>query len=168
MKSAKGVPSFIVIVLIVIFLAIIVMQGNTTQEMTYSELMKAIDNEQVAEVTLSSDGGKAIVTMKSDDKKKVQNIVNIPSLTAFMTATEEDIRDGKIDVKEESRSAILTILEYITPMSFLLIFILFWVFMMQSMNCGKGTMSFTKNRARHSDPDGKDNSKTVKSSFYYC
>ena len=156
MKSAKGVPSFIVIVLIVIFLAIIVMQGNTTQEMTYSELMKAIDNEQVAEVTLSSDGGKAIVTMKSDDKKKVQNIVNIPSLTAFMTATEDDIRDGKINVKEESRSAILTILEYITPISFLLIFILFWVFMMQSVNGGKGSMSFTKNRARLSDPDGKD------------
>ncbi len=156
MKSAKGVPSFIVIVLIVIFLAIIVMQGNSTQEMTYSELMKAIDNEQVAEVTLSSDGGKAIVTMKSNEKKPPQKIVNIPSLTAFMTATEDDIREGKINVKEETRSAILTILEYITPISFLLIFILFWVFMMQSMNGGKGTMSFTKNRARLSDPDGKD------------
>ncbi len=156
MKSAKGVPSFIVIVLIVIFLAIIVMQGNSTQEMTYSELMKAIDNEQVAEVTLSSDGGKAIVTMKSNEKKPPQKIVNIPSLTAFMTATEDDIREGKINVKEETRSAILTILEYITPISFLLIFILFWVFMMQSMNGGKGAMSFTKNRARLSDPDSKD------------
>ena len=152
MRKSRGIPSFIVIVLIVIFLAIVVMERNGTQEITYSNLMQSITQEEVSEIALSSDGGKAVVKYKSDEVK----VVNIPSLTAFMTAVEDQINEGKIDVKEESPSAFLTILDYITPISLVIVFILFWVFMMQSMNGGKGAMTFTKNRARLSDPDSKD------------
>ena len=157
MRKGRGIPSFIIIVLIVFFLASVVMQANTVKEIKYSELMKSISNGEVAEVTLSSDGGRGIVTFKEGKDIKDQKVlVNIPSLTAFMNAVEEDISQGKIDVKEESPSALVTLLDYITPISLVVIFILFWVFMMQSMNGGKGAMSFTKNRARLSDPDSKD------------
>ena len=158
MRRGRGIPSFMIIVLIVIFLAIVVMERNTTQEITYSDLMQSISRGEVKSVSLSSDGGKAAVIFKTEEgvKKPEPRIVNIPSLTAFMNAVEEDISNGSIEVKEESPSTILTLLDYVTPISLVLVFILFWVFMMQTMNGGKGTMSFTKNRARLSDPDSKD------------
>ena len=154
MRKGRGIPSFIIIVLIVFFLASVVMQANTVKEIKYSELMKSISSGDVLEVTLSSDGNQGIVSYK--DKKEDKVLVNIPSLAAFMTAVEDEISEGKIDVKEESPSPMITLLDYITPISLVIIFILFWVFMMQSMNGGKGAMSFTKNRARLSDPDSKD------------
>ena len=109
MQRGRGIPSFIIIVLIVIFLAIVVMERNTTQEVTYSGLMQSITKGEVEEIVLSSDGSKAAVTYKKDEgsKKQVQKIVNIPSLTAFMNAVEEDIANGNIEVKEESPSTCL-------------------------------------------------------------
>ena len=158
MRRGRGIPSFIIIVLIVMFLAVVVMQRNTTKEITYSELMSSISKGSVAEVSLSSDGGTAAVKYKDEEGNvsKEISIVNIPSLTAFMNAIEEEIEEGEVVVKVESPSPVLTFLDYLTPISLVLVFILFWVFMMQSMNGGKGAMTFTKNRARLSDPDSKD------------
>jgi len=152
-RASRGIAPFFIIVLVVVFLAVVVAGENKSSEMTYSELMNKITNGEVETVTLSSDGGKAIVNIKD---VKGQKIVNIPSLTAFMNSIEEEIKSGEITVKEDSPSAILVMLDYITPISLVIVFVLFWVFMMQSMNGGKGAMSFTKNRARLSDPDGKD------------
>ena len=157
MKKTRGIPSIIILVLVTIFIAQVVIQGNSTQEMTYSEFMRAVSEETVSEVTLRSDGSAAVVKVKNPDNPKNNlKVVNIPSLTAFMEAVEDEIKSGKLDIKEESPSVLLTLMDYITPICLLLVFILFWVFMTQSVNGGKGAMSFTKNRARLSDPDSKD------------
>ena len=152
-RASRGIAPFFIIVLVVIFLAVVVAGGNSSSEMTYSDLMSRINRGEIETVTLSSDGGKAVINIKGETGQK---IVNIPSLTAFMNSIEEEIKTGEIIVKEESPSALLTMLDYITPISLVIVFVLFWVFMMQSMNGGKGAMSFTKNRARLSDPDSKD------------
>ena len=123
MRRGRGIPSFLIIVLIVFFLASVVMQANTVKEKTYSELMKDIKEEKVSEVTLSSDGGRALVKYKENDGSKYDEFqVNIPSLTAFMNAVEEDISNGSINVKEESPSAWITFLDYLTPISLVIIF----------------------------------------------
>ena len=152
-RASRGIAPIIIIVLIAIFLAIIVAEGNSVKEITYSEFMTQIAIDNVDDITLSSEGNKAVVKLKNTDGAKM---VNIPSLTAFMNAVEDEIKSGSINVKEESPSFASTLMNYITPITLVVIFVLFWSFMMQSMNGGKGAMSFTKNRARLNDPDSKN------------
>ena len=152
-RASRGIAPIIIIVLIAIFLAIIVAEGNGIKEITYSEFMTQIAADNVEDITLSSEGNKAVVKLKNTDGFKM---VNIPSLTAFMNAVEDEIKSGAVNVKEESPSFAATLMNYITPITLVVIFVLFWSFMMQSMNGGKGAMSFTKNRARLSDPDSKN------------
>ncbi len=152
-KSGRGIAPILIIVLIVAFLAIVVAQSNQVTEISYSVLMTELNNKNVSDVTLASDGSKAIVKFKD---QKGDKIVNIPSLTAFMTSIEDEVKEGTINLKEQSVSAVESLLEYITPISILIIFALFFFFMMNSMNGGKNAMSFTRNRARLNDPDSKD------------
>ena len=150
-RASRGIAHFLIGVLAIIFIAVVIANMNTSTEITYSDLMTNITQEKVEKLILSSDGDRATVEIKDE---KGQKIVYIPSLTAFMNSVEENVKDGSLKiVKEESHAALL---DYITPISLVILFVLFWVFMMQSMNGGKGAMSFTKNRARLSDPDSKD------------
>ena len=150
-RASRGIAHFLIGVLAIIFIAVVIANMNTSTEITYSDLMTNITQEKIEKLILSSDGDRATVEIKDE---KGQKIVYIPSLTAFMNSVEENVKDGSLKiVKEESHAALL---DYITPISLVILFVLFWVFMMQSMNGGKGAMSFTKNRARLSDPDSKD------------
>jgi len=152
-KPFRGIAPLIITVLIVIFMCVVVAEQGGSSEISYTELVSKIETGEVKEVNLSSDGGTAVVKIKNETGEKT---VNIPDRNAFMISIEDDIREGKVVVEEESPSALLQILDYITPISLVILFILFWVFMMQSMNGGKGTMSFTKNRAKLNNPDDKD------------
>ena len=70
---------------------------------------------------------------------------------------KEKILDGSdIKYKADSSSSILTILDYITPIVIVILAILCWVFVMQTAGIGKGAMSFTKNRAKISNPEDKN------------
>lgn len=151
-KSFRGVAPLIISLILVFFVAIMVAEKGQNGELTYSELISNIDANNVDSITLSSEGSSAIVKLKdAKDEKKV----NIPDRNAFMLSVQDDITERGISFKEESPSTMLKLLDYITPISMLILFILFWVFMMQTMNGGKGAMSFTRNRARLSNPEDK-------------
>ena len=152
-KPFRGIAPLITTVLIIVFIAALVAEKGENKAMQYSELIARIDSGDSLDITLSSDGSMAIV---KEEGKRGEKTVNIPDRNAFMMSIENEIREGQIKLEEESPSPLLTLLDYITPISLVILFILFWVFMMQSMNGGKGTMSFTKNRARLSNPDDKD------------
>ena len=53
-RASRGIAPIIIIVLIAIFLAIIVAEGNGIKEMPYSELLNSISNNEVKEVSSSS------------------------------------------------------------------------------------------------------------------
>ena len=152
-KPFRGIAPLITTVLIIVFIAALVAEKGENKAMQYSELIARIDSGDSLDITLSSDGSMAIV---KEEGKRGEKTVNIPDRNAFMMSIENEIREGQIKLEEESPSPLLTLLDYVTPISLVILFILFWVFMMQSMNGGKGTMSFTKNRARLSNPDDKD------------
>jgi cell division protease FtsH len=152
-KNGMGLGKLFLFVLIAACVAIVVVETNQISEISYSTLMTEIANGNVSEVTLSSDGSSATVKLVN---QKGDRLVNIPSLTAFMNSVEDEVKTGKLNVKEKSITKVESILSYVTPIGFLIIFALFFVFMMNSMNGGKSAMSFTRNRARLSDPDSKD------------
>ena len=152
-KPFRGVAPLIISVLVIIFMCVLVAEQGESTEIPYSELIAQVDAGNVAEIDLSSDGSMATVKIKNEKGEKT---VNIPDRNAFMISIEDDIRENKVEIKEESPSPLLQLLDYVTPISLVILFILFWVFMMQSMNGGKGTMSFTKNRAKLNNPEDKD------------
>ena len=151
-KSFRGIAPLIISVILIFFAAALVAEKGENGELAYSELVTNIQENNVDSITLSSEGNSATVKLKNVREEKR---VNIPDKNAFMLSIQDDISSKNIKFKEKSPSALLKLLDYITPISLVILFILFWVFMLQTMNGGKGAMSFTKNRARLSNPDDK-------------
>lgn len=152
-KSFRGIAPLIISVILIFFVAAVVAEKGENGELAYSELITNIEQNNVDSITLSSEGSSATVKLKNVREEKK---VNIPDRNAFMLSIQDEITNKKITFKEESPSAMLKLLDYITPISIVILFILFWVFMLQTMNGGKGAMSFTRNRARLNNPEDKN------------
>ena len=152
-KPFRGIAPLIIIVLIGIFASVLVAEKGENAAMEYSTLLTKVQAGEIESIVLASDGSSAVVKVEGEKREKK---VNIPDRNAFMISIDSEIREGKVDFDEESPSPMIRILDYVTPISLVILFILFWVFMMQSMNGGKGTMSFTKNREKLNNPEDKD------------
>ena len=124
--------------------------------MSYTELLAHIESGDVASVELASDSSTAVVLLVGDSEKD-EIPVNIPSREAFIEYVQDARKDGAdVDLKLGEPSMALTLLDYVTPIGLVLMLILFWVFMMQTIGGGKGAMSFTKSRAKLFNPEDKN------------
>ena len=156
-KTFRGIAPLIIVLIIIFFSISVMMDKKDDTKLTYNELLSAIQTGDVVSIELSSEGPYATVIQKKDGKK-VEKTVNIPDRGAFIEYAQTAITENgaTFELKENSPSIALTLIDYITPIGMVVIFILFWVFMMQNLGGGKGAMSFTKNRARLSNPDDKN------------
>ena len=153
-KSFRGIAPLLIMLIIVFFTISLVLDTGEDTELTYNELLSKMETGEVASIEMSSEGSYAIVQLNGD---KVEKTVNIPDRGAFIEYAQGEIVEGAtFELKEDSPSIALTLIDYITPIGMVVIFILFWVFMMQNLGGGKGAMSFTKNRARLTNPDDKN------------
>ena len=144
-KGIKTLAMWLIIGVIVIVLLSSIME-NSSSKMTYSELITSIENQEVENITISSNGSLATVKLKNT---KAEKEVSIPSLDSFMTYTEEYLKAGDFTLEEEKESVWITVLGLITPFGLLIIFFIFWFIMMSGNNQGgTKTMSFGKSKAR--------------------
>ena len=144
-KGIKTLAMWLIIGIIVIVLLSSIME-NSRSQMTYSELITSIENGEVENIKISSDGSMATVKLKDT---KLEREVNIPSLDSFMTYIGEDLATGEINLEEENQSIWITIFSLITPFGLLIIFFIFWFMMMSTgQQGGSKTMSFGKSKAR--------------------
>ena len=144
-KGIKTLAMWLIIGIIVIVLLSSIME-NSRSQMTYSELITSIENGEVENIKISSDGSMATVKLKDT---KLEREVNIPSLDSFMTYIGEDLATGEINLEEENQSIWITIFSLITPFGLLIIFVIFWFMMMSTgQQGGSKTMSFGKSKAR--------------------
>ncbi len=118
---------------------------NQDSKMTYSELVAKMETAEISEIELSADSKKAYVTVKGDNNKKE---VNIPSIDSFMTYAENALKEGSVTLTEQNESIFITILGLLTPFGLLIIFLIFWLFVMNPNQGGNKTMSFGKSKAR--------------------
>ena len=144
-KGIKTLAMWLIIGIIAVVLLSSIME-NSASKMTYSELITSIENREVENITISSDGNLATVKIKDS---KVEKEVSIPSLNSFMDYTQEYLKTGDFTLEEEKQSIWITIFSLITPFGLLVIFLIFW-FIMMSGNTQRGTktMSFGKSKAR--------------------
>ena len=153
-KSFRGIAPLIITMILIFFIsAIIADQGDKTV-LSYDNLLTAIKEGKVDTIELSNESSTATVRLTGDKKEKP---VNIPDRTAFITYAQEALDNGaSFKLSEASPSVALTLLDYITPIGLIIMLILFWVFMMQTVGGGKGAMSFTKSRAKLFNPEDKN------------
>ena len=135
--------------LIIGIIAIVVLSSiveNNASKMTYSELITSIENREVENIEISSNGNLANVKLKNS---KVEKELSIPSLDSFMTYSEEYLKTGDFTLEEKKESIWITIFSLITPFGVLIIFLIFWFMMMNTgTQGGNKTMSFGKSKAR--------------------
>ena len=143
------------LILGIIFLVLITsILENVDSRMKYSELIAKIESGDVTDIEISSDGNKAIVTLKGETLKKE---VNIPNLESFMNYSSNALKEGSFTLTEKSESVFVTLLTLISPFGIVIVFLLFWFFLMNGNNqAGNKTMSFGKSKARLMDNSGKD------------
>ena len=144
-KGIKTLAMWLIIGIIAVVLLSSIME-NSASKMTYSELVTSIENREVENITISSDGTLATVKLKDS---KLEKEVSIPSLNSFMDYAQEFLKTGDFTLEEEKQSIWLTIFSLFTPFGLLIIFLIFWFIMMSgNTQGGTKTMSFGKSKAR--------------------
>ena len=144
----KGIRDFALwIVLIIIAVVLIASaKANGATQMTYSELVNSIASEKVEKIVLSSEGTSAEVTLVDDNIKKE---VNIPSVDNLIEQINEKMVAGNIQLEQEETSIFFTLLSVFSPIIILIVFLVFWVILMNPNQGGnKSSMSFGKSKAR--------------------
>ena len=122
--------------------------NNPETKMNYTELINKIETGEVSEVEISSDKTVAYVTLKEADVPGMTKEVAIPSLDAFMDQVSENIAAGQLTVSQEEESIFVTLLSVFSPFVILIIFLLFWLLLMNPNQNGNKSMSFGKSKAR--------------------
>ena len=153
-KPFRGIAPLLITMILIFFAVMLFSDKANTSEMDYSTLVAEIDAGHVESIELASESNVAYVKLKDQRDEKSVNLTDRSELTKLV---QEKILEGSdIKFKADSASSILTILDYVTPIIIVILAILCWVFVMQTAGIGKGAMSFTKNRARISNPDDKN------------
>jgi len=130
--------------------------NNPNTKMSYSELMNKISLGEVSEINLSSDKTVAYVTMKnaetststSNTIRNLEKEVVIPSIDTFMEQISDNLAAGQLTLNQEEESILFTVLSAFSPFVILIIFLLFWILLMNPNQNGNKSMSFGKSKAR--------------------
>ena len=127
--------------------------NNPDTKMNYSELISKIKAGEVSEVVISADRQTVEITLNSTSSaegKASSNIkkVAIPSLDNFMTQIEKEVTEGQIEIIQEEESILISILSVFSPFIILIVFLLFWVLLMNPNQNGNKSISFGKSKAR--------------------
>ena len=146
-------PILIVIVL-AFFASKLISRSDQAPARSFAGFLEQVENGQVQTATLKTKDNSIDVRLKGTDKNKYQ--VGYPAdysdvLVTKLRAAKADglIRD--FDVKPSRSSVILSLLTYVLPF---LIFIGFWIFLMnQVQGGGSKVMSFGKSRAKRMSVD---------------
>ena len=144
------------LILLVIFIMVIsAISSNMYKKMTYSELLKNLNEDKIETIQISDDNKTASVKIKEDN---VEKTVTIPSLDTFMFKISDQLAEGKLELSQMEESKFLKILEAFGPTLLLMVFIFFiWVmFMNPNSQGGNKTMKLRKSKARMMTPADKN------------
>ena len=146
-------PILIVIVL-AFFASKLISRSDQAPARSFAGFLEQVENGQVQTATLKTKDNSIDVRLKGTDKNKYQ--VGYPAdysdvLVTKLRAAKADGMIRDFDVKPSRSSVILSLLTYVLPF---LIFIGFWIFLMnQVQGGGSKVMSFGKSRAKRLSVD---------------
>ncbi|HET8952910.1 MAG TPA: ATP-dependent metallopeptidase FtsH/Yme1/Tma family protein, partial [Solirubrobacteraceae bacterium] len=151
-KSA-AFPILIVIVL-AFFASKLIARSDQAPAKSFNGFLEQIDRGQIQTVTLRTKDNSAEVTLRGPDKARYEVGYPLDYSDVLVNKLRQATAEGKItdfDVKPARSSVILSLLTYVLPF---LIFIGFWIFLMnQVQGGGSKVMSFGKSRAKRLSVD---------------
>ena len=146
-------PILIVIVL-AFFASKLISRSDQAPARSFAGFLEQIENGQVQTATLRTKDNSIDVRLKGTEKNKYQVGYPLDYSDVLVTKLRAAKADGLIrdfDVKPARSSVILSLLTYVLPF---LIFIGFWIFLMnQVQGGGSKVMSFGKSRAKRLSVD---------------
>lgn len=158
MKNGIKTVAIWLVFIIIFFVGILSIRDNPDRKMSYSELLGKISTGEVSEITISSDRESAYVklnkqsnisTAKNEIKNgEIEKEVIIPSIDSFMDELTEKLSDNQINLVQEKSSILVTILQAFSPVIIIVVFLLFWLLLMNPNQGGNKSMSFGKSKAR--------------------
>ncbi len=138
--------------LIIIIASVGILSGllnSSDRKMNYSELIQEINQGEISEIEISSDKQTVYATLKNADTANKVKEVTIPSLDSFMEEISNHILEGQVTVTQDEESAFVAILSVFSPFVILIIFLVFWLLLMNPNQGGnKSSMTFGKSKAR--------------------
>ncbi|MCL2741362.1 MAG: ATP-dependent zinc metalloprotease FtsH, partial [Oscillospiraceae bacterium] len=152
MKHLKNISFYIILLVIVIFVATLWSGSDKPREMQYSSFLRELNNGTVASVELQGD--EAIVTLNAGgqgDAKATRYVVYVPSIIEFTKVVSEAVAGNKLNTFQYKPPMTAPWwMAMIPTLAVIIIFIVFWVFFMQQSQGGGGSrvMSFGKSRAK--------------------
>ena len=130
---------------VIMIVGITAIYDNADRKFSYSEFIKKVNEQKVESIELNANRDSAIVAFNDGTTEKK---VNIPDVQSLMRDIEAPIKEGKINVEQDSESIWVTIISLIAPLGLFIIFIIFLFLTMGGRQSGNGTMSFGKSKAR--------------------
>ncbi|MDF7826299.1 ATP-dependent zinc metalloprotease FtsH [Pontiellaceae bacterium B12227] len=139
--------SFLAVAVFLVVLQLLSGSSNTSNEMEYSDFVKAVKGGRITKVDIAHDGaGNHYVSGESKDVNAgtTQFRTEIILTEKLMDLFEENGVQVKV---KRPKTMLVSILANIVP--FILIFgIIYFIFIRQMKNAGKGAMSFGKSKAK--------------------
>ncbi len=136
----------LILIIILMFLYILTNQEGGKVELSYSELVRYIEDGKITEVVVTYADGTSIVTGKTVDQKRFE--ANVPTQQFDAKATEYMDKDI-LKVKYLQKSTASVWLSIIPSLGLIVLFIVFFVVLtQQSQGGGSRVMSFGKSKAK--------------------
>ena len=144
----NGIKSLAVwLIFLIIFIVLISsIMDNSSNKLSYSELLADMEKGTVTSIEIQDGGEKALVELEGDSVPKE---VNIPDINSFMTYAQEILKTNSYTLTERPESVFMKGLYLIIPFGIIVIVLLFGLLLINPGNQGGNkTMSFGKSRAR--------------------
>ncbi len=157
-KKKKGILGTLFTYILIIAVAMIAISSlsKTAQikEMSYTELMQKIDEDNVLKIDINNARDKANVILKNEEK--TTRIVTIPSTSNFMETIQEKVKSGKFELNVSDPTFTELIVPLLPNILLLVGTLLIFVFMLKRTNDSNNkAINFGKNRAKKLDKDSK-------------
>ena len=149
-KSAfRTLVVYAVLIAIAIY-AITLLDSAQTKEMSYTELMQKIEEQNVQSIELGTDRLTANVKLK--DEENITRIVDIPSSTTFIEVVQDRVTAGEFELTVAQETFMEAMAPYIPNILLLLgtLFILMFV-LRKTNDSNSKAMDFGKSRAQKID-----------------
>ena len=147
-KGISRLTLWSVVGIIFIFLLVSAMNESDTS-MSYSDLITNIKAGKVISIEISADKASATVVLgdiEIESDAKVKNKANtkevsIPSIENLMDELTKEERVGQIEIIQEEESILIAVLSLFSPFVILIVFLLFWLLLMNPNQSGNKSMT---------------------------
>ena len=149
-KSALRTLVIYAILIGIAIYAITLLDSTQIKEMSYTELMQKIEEQNVQSIELSTDRLNANVKLK--DEENVTRIVDIPSATTFIEVVQDRVSGGEFELTVAQETFVEAMAPYIPNILLLVgtLFILMFV-LRKTNDSNSKAMDFGKSRAQKID-----------------